>query len=169
MIELTDGGDYVVLFALAAAFGALGGLVFDLLQTRAGGNTGAIEMPTGLSKRYRDWGVFASIIVGAVAAMAAIWFFPPAETTTVSNGVTETIKQYDYGELIPLALIIGSAGSSFLSAFQARALALVKQQEADQTRAVAEAQLDAVAVAPPADLTARVDAAKKTIAATALR
>jgi len=175
MIQLEDGADFALLFTLAAIFGAIGGFVYDLLQTRSGGDTGAIELPTALSSRYHDWGVFASVIVGAVAAVAAIWLFPPLErVTTSAEGITSTVKEYGYDRLIPLSLIIGSAGSSFLTAFQAKALALVKKAEADQTRAVAEAELNAVVEEARSkgkistdDLAARVESAKQTLAATA--
>ena len=140
MLSLVDGGDYIRLFILTTAVGAIGGLAYDLLQVR-GKDTGAIEKPSRLSARYQDWGVFASMIIGAIAASAALWVFPPTERVEGAK----TVKEYGYDQLVPLALIVGSAGSSFLSAFQAKALARAKEQEAAETTRVANAALDDIA------------------------
>jgi hypothetical protein len=166
MLSLVDGGDYIRLFVLTAVLGGVGGLAFDLLQVR-GKDTGAIEKPTRLSVRYQDLGVFASIIIGAIAASAALWVFPPTERILG----TTTVKEYGYDQLVPLALIVGSAGSSFLTAFQAKALARAKEQEAAETTRIANAALDEIASVEPGapttagELSARVATAKRLLEA----
>jgi hypothetical protein len=41
--------------------------------------------------RYRDWRVWANVLVGAVAAMAALWVFPPqTQTVIVQNAANVT-------------------------------------------------------------------------------
>jgi len=85
------------------------------------------------------------VLIGAVAAVAAIWIFPPdVVSKTAANGITTTTKQWDIVQLVGLSLVIGSAGGSFLSAMQARALALVKTQEAATSQKVAKAQITAI-------------------------
>jgi len=169
MVELSGFWDYLELFALAAGLGGVGGLAYELMQARRG-QTGQVEFPHLVKGgRYRDWGVWANVIIGAIAAIAAVaalWVFPPQIGPTVdAAGKVVATTQYDIIKVVGLSLIIGSAGSSFLSAMQARALALLKDQEAKQTRKVAEEQIDAVkssveAGEPHAEITARLDSAK---------
>jgi hypothetical protein len=168
MVELNGVWDYLGLFGLAAFLGALGGLAFELMQARRG-QTGLVEVPHSVqSGRYRDWGVWANVLIGAIAAVAALWIFPPVTKTMVNAGKTITTTEYDVIKVVGLSLVIGSAGSSFLSALQARALALVKDQEAKQTREVATKQLDAVkgAVAqgaPQAEVAAKIESAQTAV------
>jgi hypothetical protein len=169
MIDLNGTSDYILLFALATALGGIGGLVYELLLSRRG-QVGMIEVPhTVQGGRFIDLGVWASVIIGAIAAVAALWIFPPDVKTVVdAAGKSSTTTEYDIVRVVALSLIIGSAGSSFLSALQARALALVKDQEAKQTTAVAQAQLDQVKVAAAggasgSELAAKVDSAKAAI------
>ncbi|MFB2556772.1 hypothetical protein [Herbiconiux liangxiaofengii] len=145
MIHLTDnGGTYALLLGLAAMFGAFGGLVYELLLT-VNRRTGSIELPTALGKRHIDLGVFASVIVGAVAAVAALWVFPPDMKITVdAAGKSITSTTYDVIKLAGLSLIVGSAGGTFLAALQSRALLLVTTQKAKTTSAVASEGLQRV-------------------------
>ena len=161
--------DYAGLFGLAALLGGLGGLGYELMQARRG-QTGMVEMPHSTrGGRYRDWGVWANIVIGAIAALAALWIFPPEIKTTVNAaGKSVTTTEYDVIKVVGLSLIVGSAGSSFLSAMQARALALVKDQEAKQTGKVAQEQLNAVKKsvetgAPQAEVVAKLDSASTAV------
>jgi len=83
VLELTEPVDYVALFVTAAILGGVGGLVFELLQSRYG-HTGWIELPGRSRGRFRDWGVWANVLVGAVAAMAE-WVFPPQRKQSLSR------------------------------------------------------------------------------------
>src|SRR5215213_1367116 len=140
MVELKEIIDYVWLFVVAGLLGATGGLAYELMQSRLG-DTGMVERPTR-KPGYLDLGFWASLLIGAIAAVAALWVFPPEANTTVEQGGrTTTTTEYDLIKLVGLSLIIGSAGSSFLTALQARALARVKAQEAEITRRVANEQI----------------------------
>jgi hypothetical protein len=172
VLDLKETMDYLVLFAIAASLGAIGGLGAELLQSRRG-QTGLIELPHGSgSSHYRDWGVWADVVLGAIAAVAALWVFPPEVHTTVEEGGGVTsVSQYDLIKVVGLSLIIGSAGSSVLTALQARALARVKEQEAEVTRNVATNQLEAIkqeiqAAGAPTSLTTSVETAQAAIEAT---
>lgn len=142
MFPLTDGYDYAVMLGVAALCGAFGGFVFELLQRRDG-NPGKIELP----KRYKgmtplyDLGWLASVIVGAVAAVAILYFFPPVLNIEANGQAATATLQYDLIKLVALSLITGSAGGSVLSALQARVLAKLNEQKAQSTRAVSETQL----------------------------
>jgi hypothetical protein len=167
VVELKDVQDYVLLFALAALLGGLGGFAYELTI----GGRGRIELPRRMQRgRYHDLGVLANIILGAIVAPAALWIFPPEERTTVIGGQPTTVTEWNIVKVVGLSLIIGSAASTFLTAMQARALALVKTQEAQQTQAVARKQLDAVgkdveAGAPREQVAARVESAKAAVKA----
>lgn len=166
MVELGGIRDYVLLFALAAVLGGIGGFAYELTL----GGHGRVEMPRWTHRgRYRDLGVWANVILGAIVAPAALWLFPPEERTTVNAaGEATTTTEWDIVKVVGLSLIIGSAASSFLTAMQARALALVKAQEAQQTQRVASGQLDAVkqavdAGAPNEQVAAQVESAQAAV------
>lgn len=170
MVVLKGWQDYTRMFVLAAVLGAVGGLAFELMQARRR-QTGMFERPrsVGGSGRigYWDLGGFASMIVGAVAAAAAIWIFPPEVLvkTAASGAVLSTTRQWDIVKVVGLSLIVGSAGASFLDALQARALAQVKTQEAAATQRVAKAQVDTI----EAEVKSGADAAAVTGLAKAAR
>lgn len=169
MVELNGFWDYLGLFGLAAVLGGVGGLAYELLQTRRGQTTGWIEVPHNVDRgRFQDWGVLGSVVIGAIAAVAALWVFPPESNAAVVAGKVVTTTKYDVVKVVGLSLIIGSAGSSFLAALQARALALVKAQEAKQTQQVAQTQLDDVKKAvesgvPHDQLAQKIDSAKAAV------
>jgi hypothetical protein len=171
---LTLGGwqDYLRMFLWAAALGAVGGLAYELLQSRRR-QTGMFERPRTVGKgraiSYWDFGGFASLLIGAVAAVAALWVFPPEVVVKVgADGASETTRQWDVVKLVGLSLVIGSAGATFLGSLQARALALVKTEEAAKTKAVADSQLSSIADAANAgagseEVARLADAARKAV------
>ncbi|MGH3081552.1 MAG: hypothetical protein ACRDNH_10525 [Gaiellaceae bacterium] len=140
MVDLESVRDYVWLLIVAAAFGAVGGLAYELLLTR-GSESGGLERPgerEGLSSFY-DLGFLGSMFLGAAAAIAVSYFFTPEVQVKVEENGTEEIKtQWQIVKVVPLSLIVGSAGGAFLSAMQARVLARVKEQEARTARALTE-------------------------------
>ena len=146
MVEVSGWKSWVFMFGLAAILGAVGGLAYELMQTRRR-QTGMFEIPrrVGADGRigYWDLGGFASMVIGAVAAVASLWIFPPEAVRVIKAGVTPA-RQWDVVKLVGLSLIVGSAGASFLSALQARAIAIVKTQEAATTRKVAKAGINTI-------------------------
>lgn len=139
VLPLEVVNDYALMLGTAALCGAIGGLVFELLQGR-NGNDGQVERP-GRSKNssFYDLGWIASVVVGAVAAVAVLYFFPPVLNVGPDG---ETTLQYDFVKLVALSLITGSAGGSVMKALQSRVLASLEEQRAKSTRAVAQTQVD---------------------------
>jgi hypothetical protein len=169
VLELKETGDWIIMVAIAAVLGAIGGLAFELLQSRYG-ETGSIQLPRSRGRgRYLDLGVWANVIVGAIAAVAALAIFPPeVERIVVQDNTTTTTLEYKLTQILSLSLVIGSAGSAFLSAFQARLLAMLKDQEAETTRRIAEGELNDLetAMSGPATnerLAGRIEAAKSAV------
>jgi hypothetical protein len=172
VIQLDGTWDYVILLFVATVLGAIGGLAYELTL----GGRGRIELPRKTHRgRYVDFGVWANVILGAIAAPAGLWIFPPEEKTSVNAaGEAITTTEWNIVKVVGISLIIGSAASSFLTAMQARALALVKGQEAEQTRKVASQQLDAVkdtamqANVTPEQVAAQVETAKAAVQSVAV-
>ena len=80
-----------------------------------------------------DLGFSASLILGAIAAVAILYFFPPAveEITISADGeAPETTTEYDLVKIVALSLIVGSAGPAFLSTAQSRIMAALNAQQA---------------------------------------
>jgi hypothetical protein len=147
VIELTQDWDYVYMILIAAGVGAIGGFGGELLMSRAD-NTGAVEMPGRLpGTRFVDIGFPASIIIGAVAAVAILYFFPPVvETITAgANGAEpETSHEYDLVKLVALSLIVGSGGPAFLQTAQSRVMAALNAQKAADTEEAGKTAVDQV-------------------------
>jgi hypothetical protein len=132
MIELDSTWNTIVMLMVAFGVGAIGGLVAELLESRGKLQIkGALELPKRVSSRYFDLGFPANILVGAVAAVAILYFFPPSQQIVTENpgGEPTTTVEYDLTKLVALALIVGSAGSRFLAALQARTIAAVARRD----------------------------------------
>lgn len=122
---------YFVLMLSAALVGGLGGLGAELLQDW-NGNTGTVEKPHPVDSTHSDLGWVASVILGAMAAIAILYFLPPQTVTTVQldTGTTETTVQYDLIKLVALSLIAGAGGSVILKSLVDRLRALLEQERA---------------------------------------
>lgn len=144
------GGGLVLVLFVAAVVGAAGGVLAELLQTR-GTVTGALELPGPVEGQPKllELGLFSSVILGAGAGVAILYFLPP--TVTV-NGQTS----YDVVKGVALALLAGSFGRTVLTSLQAKLIASLKDQQARSTAAVAATQLDRQAKGAEADTAAAV-------------
>ena len=124
-----------ILFALIA--GALGGVVYELILLQ-----GRLELPhkvtpeemEGLPPKsvatfLYDIGVFARIIIGALAAIAAVMVMAPATTFS----------------MIAISVVAGSAGTSIFRSVQDRILAGIAQQQADKMKSKAKLATEVVA------------------------
>jgi hypothetical protein len=133
MIDLPEPWNWIVMLLVAASLGAFGGLVHEFLHKDRG-----VEGRLG-------W--FAGPLIGAAAALAVLYFFPPQIPTVkvAEDGTSTTTYVYDLVKLVALSLIAGSAGGTLLTAMQARVLAQVKEQEvqtAEQKVRAVEAEKD---------------------------
>ncbi len=114
--------------------GAIGGVVYELLILH--GNielphrlttTEAVDNPHAVAQYMYDLGIWARVLIGAFAAVAALLVIDP-----------ETILT-----LISSTLIAGSAGTSIFRSLQDRMLAALAQKDVVELRAVNQ-KLDAV-------------------------
>jgi hypothetical protein len=144
VIDVTDR--WWLAIVVAGLAGMAGGLIYELLQARstAADSTGQVETPHRGGASLLDLGLFASMLIGATAAVAFCFFNPPQELTTLTNGTSTTTRQYDALHLVALSLIVGSAGSSFFAAMQ------------DKVRAALNAQSLELLVATHDDATTRI-------------
>jgi len=115
----TAGTDKVAMLWIAPVFGAIGGVIYELIALE-----GNIEWPhktedseapqAGFAyakpKFLYDLGIFARIIVGGMAAVTVYWALPPEQ------GI----------KLVAVSLIVGSAGTAVFRALQDRVIAALK-------------------------------------------
>jgi hypothetical protein len=162
VIELVEDSDYVSMILLAAGVGAIGGLGAELLLKRAE-NTGTLDIPGKLKgTRFVDIGFPASLIIGAIAAVAILYFFPPVIETVTSGedgAAPETTREYDLVKLVALSLIVGSAGPAFLSTAQSRVMSALNAQRAGAAVETGKAQVDQVAESAKAAIPGAVQSA----------
>ena len=177
MVPLASTADYVTMLLIAGLFGSVGGFAFELLQVRqasaavatatvgaaAGTATGAIQLPHRLvgKERLYDLGFFASLVIGAVAAVAVLYFFPPQVSISVNaaDGTAKTTTEYDVIKLVALALIVGSAGPSFLTQMQSKIQAALSEKRAETTVDVSRQQIQELKESAKEDVRTAVDGA----------
>lgn len=142
MISLSNTGDYVIVFLLAAIAGLVGGLAAELLLSRDG-ETGTFELP-GRKGAFFDLGGFAPLLVGGVVGVAILIVFPPETTitTNATDGTSTAFRAYDTVRLVATSLVAGSAGGSVLSGLQARVTAAVNESRVQFTAAAGEQALE---------------------------
>jgi hypothetical protein len=162
MVELVNDADYVYMLLVGAAVGALGGLGAELLLKRAG-NTGTMSMPHRIKgTNIIDVGFPASLILGAIAAVAVLYFFPPVVEKVASgvNGAAPTTtNEFDLAKLVPLSLIVGSAGPAFLATAQSRLMSALNEQRAGTAVDTGKNQVDQIAASATAAVTGAVQQA----------
>lgn len=136
MIPLDNTGDTVIMLLVAAGVGLLGGVAAGLLEIRR-----------DPKKAKKCWGmILSSIFLGGVAAVAILYFFPPEEVTAKAvEGTTEVVREYNLTKLVALALIVGSAGASFLLILQKRTIDLAVAKEDAAEKKVEAAQAAGIA------------------------
>ncbi len=121
MIPINGTDDTVVMLLVAGGVGLLGGIAAGFLEIRS---------DTEKAKECAKT-IGYSIFLGGVAAVAILYFFPPEEVvrSETVNGVVKSVKEYNLTKLVALALIVGSAGASFLLVMQKRTLALTEAEK----------------------------------------
>jgi hypothetical protein len=144
VVPLTSPHDYVVLFALAALFGAIGGIAYELTLTRRK-KTGALQFPSLDRWHYLQLGFLSSMLLGAVAAVAISYFFTPeVEVKSVVGGAAVIQTKWQIVKVIPLSLIVGSSGGAFLEAMRGRLLGELNAQKVATTQAAGKAAVKGV-------------------------
>jgi hypothetical protein len=115
---------------LAIIFGIFGGLARQLYEEHRGD-----EEDSGKIR----W--VAPPVIGAAAAVAILWAFPPQvpTVTTNSDGTSKTSYAYDLVKLISLSLIAGYGGGSILKLMEARVQAQASEQKIETVNAEKEA------------------------------
>ena len=162
MIELSSTSDYIYMLLVAAGVGAIGGLGAELILNR-GGSTGILSLPhADRANGMVTLGFPASLIVGAIAAVAALYFFTPVVervVTTAAGVPAQKVSEYNLAKLVPLALIVGSAGPAFLGSLQARLMSALNAQKAGAAAGAAKVQVDQIAASATAAVTDAVQTA----------
>jgi len=137
--------------AIAATFGAIGGVVYELIALQ-----GNIEWPHRAVKEdlpqdgyghailgyLFDLGILARIVVGAAAAIIVFWVLPIADLTG--------------DRLVAIALVAGSAGTAVFRSLQDRLIAALNAAKTESLTAGLKDLLEKVSVlestpTPPAD------------------
>lgn len=133
MIDLNSTCNTVGMLLIAFGVGLLGGVGAALLEWKKGQKeTDDGGAPTKLG----PLAVFASVVLGGIAAVAVLYFFPPI--TEVKNEAGEiTGRTYDLIKLVAFSLLVGTAGAAILQSMQARAMGQVEAGKANAEKATA--------------------------------
>jgi hypothetical protein len=156
MIELNTTWNTVVMLMVAGGVGLIGGIGAALIEWKskqtipspnpATAQTAAVAAASGAaapppvstatpssgSECGRGFlNVLTCVVLGGIAAVAILYFFPPIKEVVEpgDNGKTVTTTFYDLIKLVTLSLIVGSAGTTVLQALQAKALNSVNEQK----------------------------------------
>jgi uncharacterized membrane protein YeaQ/YmgE (transglycosylase-associated protein family) len=136
-VELdSDGAKYllVVIVLLGGIFGGIAAELFKTRKVRGVDEEGGWELPSKLTSRYSDWGGWASVLLGIVAAAIAMGLFDQVEDVAkVVPGegnkppTTTTVETYEVWRVVAVTLIAGFSAPKFLALAQERLLALTTQ------------------------------------------
>lgn len=130
--QWADGGFWLFLLVVAA-FGAFGGVIYELLVLK-----GRLQLPhraegtevedlQGAAARYLyDLGTLARILIGAAAAIVVVWVLG-----LEANGATGVIAG---------AIVAGATGIAVFRSLQDRLIAMLATRDLVQTQAQAAAQ-----------------------------
>jgi hypothetical protein len=129
-------GRFWLMLLIALVFGGAGGVAYELLILQ-----GNIERyhpaepaevkepyPYAIAKNLIDLGIWARVIIGALAAVAALWLLTPATALGLIAG----------------SIIAGSVGTSVFRSLQDRLLASLAQKDAEDVRNAAQLQTETV-------------------------
>jgi hypothetical protein len=133
MIELNTTCNTVVMLLVAFGVGLLGGVGAALLEWKKGQK----EAEDGdTPPKLGFLAVFASVVLGGIAAVAVLYFFPPI--TEVKNEAGElTERSYDLIKLVAFSLLVGTAGAAMLQSMQSRAVGQIEAGKANSEKVAA--------------------------------
>jgi hypothetical protein len=108
-------GDFRLVLVLTLIFGGLGGLVYELMVLQ-----GSVEQPHRVKDGgwVYDLGVIGRMLMGALAAVAALYVISPA----------------DAYKLVAVSVVAGASASAIFKSLQARVEAMVAQQAVIQAQ-----------------------------------
>lgn len=133
MIDLNTTCNTVVMLLIAFGVGLLGGVGAALLEWKKGQKEAE---DGGTPPKLGFLAVLASVVLGGIAAVAVLYFFPPI--TEVKNEAGElTERSYDLIKLVAFSLLVGTAGAAILQAMQSRALGQIEAGKANAEKATA--------------------------------
>ncbi|HEX5989557.1 MAG TPA: hypothetical protein VFY75_05030 [Solirubrobacterales bacterium] len=133
MIELNSTWNTIVMLLVAFGVGLLGGIGAALLEWKKGQK----EAEDGSTPSKLGFlAVVASVVLGGIAAVAVLYFFPPV--TEVKNEGGELLERsYDLIKLVAFSLLVGTAGAAILQSMQSRALGQIEAGRAKAEKATA--------------------------------
>lgn len=126
MVTLDTTTRWVVMLLVAGGVGMIGGIGAALIE---GKDKVAAEPPD--TKHWR-LNTLACIVLGGIAAVAVLYFFVPVKEVLPTNPEEKPVAYYELIKLVPLSLIVGSAGTYFLKSFQQRIDSALAAQQGDQ-------------------------------------
>ena len=133
MVVLNSTHDTVVMLLVAFIVGLLGGVGAALLEWKKGQKEAEDGKP---APKLGSLAVFASVVLGGIAAVAVLYFFPPI--TEVRNEAGEfTERSYDLVKLVAFSLLVGTAGAAMLQSMQSRAVGQIEAGKAKAEKAAA--------------------------------
>ncbi len=167
MIDLDTTGNTVVMLLVAFGVGMLGGVGAAFLEWKKGQKE---AQDGGTPPKLGFLSVLASVVLGGIAAVAVLYFFPPI--TEVKNEAGEFVERsYDLIKLVAFSLLVGTAGAAILQSMQSRALGQIEAGKANAEKAAAvdtaskgvASMVEAVPNAVEAGITAPSSAMEQTL------
>jgi len=131
MVALNTTWEWVVMLLVALGVGMIGGIGAAFIE----GRTKVAAKPPETKHWFLD--TTSCIALGGLAAVAVLYFFVPTKEV-VHEGGGKTEFFYELIKLVPLSIIIGSAGTFFLQSFQKRVQSALVAQEGAQATAGAQ-------------------------------
>jgi hypothetical protein len=149
VVGLNTTWEWVVMLLVALGVGMIGGVGAALIE----GKSKIAAKPPETAHWFLD--TTSCIMLGGLAAVAVMYFFVPTKEV-IPEGGGKPEAFYELIKLVPLSIIIGSAGTYFLQGFQKRIDGALATQAGAQ--AVGEAQtVAAIAQALPAQADKSLD------------
>lgn len=158
MIELDSTWNTIVMLLVAFGVGLLGGVGAAFIEWR---QRSATPPAAGTQVPSAGLSALSCVVLGGLAAVAVLYFFPPTQEIVepVADGEAKKATFYDLTELVALALIVGTAGAAFLQALQSRALMMAKAQQAETTAATSAAAVGGISAQAKETTEAQIKAA----------
>jgi hypothetical protein len=124
MIVMTTWRDSAIMLGLAAVFGAVGGLVGQLMAMQQATAVSMASDPHKPDFGSTRWiaNLLVGVLVGAAAAVTALYLLAP---------ITNSTGTYDVIRLVASSLVVGTAGTAFITAAQMRLSAAVSDLKLD--------------------------------------